>query len=158
MMKKIILIMIILSAIFEGCRYEEGPVISFRTVDRRLQGEFQANKFDIDGQDAMKTWTDSICDNYLMLRRYDVGIKSSFAIVSSYGNCGGRYIISDNKRDLGFEIIVKTDNYPGFGPFRIDVTSYWKILKLSNNKLWLETTFDNHDYYLQLDKIKDFTK
>ncbi len=36
-MKKIIFIIILLTVIIEGCRYKEGPIISFHSVQKRFR-------------------------------------------------------------------------------------------------------------------------
>ncbi|MEI6766766.1 MAG: hypothetical protein WCM76_14135 [Bacteroidota bacterium] len=157
-MKTKIIFSLLFLATLIGCKYEDGPLISFRTVERRLQGEFQAEEFKIDGQDALQKWKDSICNDYLMMHWSDAGIHSMISIVSTYGSNGGKYIISDDRSSIQFEMMGKTNSYPGIGPFGDIAVSNWRILKLSNKKLWLETDFEGRNYLLKLKKIKDYSK
>jgi hypothetical protein len=150
-----ILLLLTTYCILQSCKYEDGPIISFRSAERRLQGEFNADAFNIDGQDAINIWTDSICNDYLMMHWSDAGIKTALSINADFGNCGGKYNLLDNNKTLEFEIRVQTGQYPGYGPFHLDKISRWTILKLSNKKLWIETTFEGHEYYLKLNKTKD---
>jgi hypothetical protein len=152
---KLCMICIVLTIIiFPSCKYKDGPLISFRNADRRLQGEFQAEKFEIDGQDAMQLWQDSICNNKIVIRWHELGGNQITICFNNIG-CAGRYIISDDKRNLEIEILNEETQYPGYGPFHFGKHSIWKILKLSNKEFWIETTFEGHYYYLQLNKIKD---
>jgi hypothetical protein len=151
-----ILFLLTTCCLLQSCKYEDGPIISFRTADRRLQGEFQADAFNIDGQDAFQIWTDSICNDFFRIDWKDVGNKFSVYIRSSFGGCSGSYYISSDKKKLGFVFFDVVDGqYMGYGPFKHEKQSEWKILKLSNKKLWVETTFEGHYYCLKLKKNKD---
>jgi hypothetical protein len=141
--------------IFPCCKYKDGPIISLRTADRRLQGEFQAEAFEVDGKDAMNICSDSIFNNIIRMTSDDVGFKFHLSLEADFGGCFGTYHLLDNDETLEFNILSQSDHYPGYGPFRVYKISSWKILKLSNKKLWIETTFEGHDYYLKLKKTKD---
>ena len=60
-MKKLILIFIVLAAITEGCKkYEDGPLISFRSVRNRLYGDYTLTKYTVNGVDSLSLYNDSL--------------------------------------------------------------------------------------------------
>jgi hypothetical protein len=148
-----ILLFLILYCIFPGCRYKDGPLISFRTADRRLQGEFQAEVFEINGQEEMQIWNDSICDSSLYI--YLTDVDNRVVIMANNSSIIGSYQLSSHKEVLSIHFGSEYSQYPGYGPFHWTKTSDWQILKLSNKKLWIKTTFEGNDYYIQLIKTKD---
>jgi hypothetical protein len=154
---------IILSLLFlvtlAACRYEDGPLISVRTVDRRLQGDYHAETFLFDGENAIQIWKDSICNDYVKIRLQDPGgAKFHLFSTTKKNDLSGGYEFSQNKENLQLLVQWVDSCYTGFGPFKMGCSSSWNIHKLSNKKLWMQTTFKGHDYYLKLFKIKDYPK
>ena len=42
----------------------------------------------------------------------------------------------------------------GIGPFGDKKTVDWKILKLRKNKIWMKTTYNNKEYFIELGPLK----
>jgi len=69
-MKKYIIISIVLTTVLSGCRYKEGPLISFRSVYKRLQGYWQIIEFTSNGVDSLKYYNDS-CGSVALITDID---------------------------------------------------------------------------------------
>ena len=59
-MKKVLLILIVIAGFIEGCRYKEGPLISFRSALNRIYGNHILTKYTVDGIDSLKLYHDSL--------------------------------------------------------------------------------------------------
>ena len=66
----------------------------------------------------------------------------------------GHYQFMNNDGDLLIELRPSEPNYycVYFDPIRAQSTTYWDIRKLTTDELWLETTFNDNNYYLKLSK------
>ena len=54
-------IIIVITILFSGCRkYEEGPLISFRSVVHRIEGNWQVTEYISNGIDSLQYYNDSI--------------------------------------------------------------------------------------------------
>jgi hypothetical protein len=103
-------------------KYEDGPGFSLRSKTNRLQGNWEMEKFIIDGQnDPYLLLTTS---NFYMTFNKDGSCKSTF---TQYGSdeTNGTWEFSDNKNNLKIDF--------GNG----DVWDY-KITRLTNDELWME--------------------
>ncbi|MEI6766765.1 MAG: hypothetical protein WCM76_14130 [Bacteroidota bacterium] len=157
-MKTKIIFSLLFLATLIGCKYEDGPLISFRTAYKRVIGSYQAEAFQIDGQDAMQIWKDSVCDIGVIFYTQEEPLKSIINVGSSFGGLGGQFKLTNNNRKISFYRIDGDSLYPGCGPFDRGKESTWNILKLSNQRMWIETDFEGHDYLLKLKKTNDSSK
>ena len=140
----------------ESCKkYEDGPLISFRTPERRLQGRYHAGVFTINGQDALQLWNDSICSNYFELR-YDQGMGKRIVRLDSYKKgISGLYFLSEHNSLIALQILGVSSGYKGYTPFNVNDISVWKIIKLSNKRLHISSNINGTEYYLELEKFMD---
>jgi hypothetical protein len=153
MKKTITIIVISFFAMIVSCRFEDGPLISFRTTFGRLYGIWEVEYFEINGIDHTQEYKDS-CN-------YDFHF-----IYYSYN----RLIFEKNQNtissaDVGFKkgekniIFIYMEGGIKYELFGNSYLSYWEVKKLTNKKFWLKSTYNDYDnskiYYIELKKIKD---
>lgn len=159
-MKKIIFVLIIISAIFEGCRYKEGPVISFRSVKERLLGTWIVTGYTSDGIDSLQYYQDSCgCevefpnpnnDN----ERWQLGFTHCYyysdnigkVVICSYGFSKNRSIMNIYQpvhpiSEFGFK---------SFGPMLVPID--WEILRLTKDDFKISANMNSHNYIVTFKK------
>ena len=159
-MKRIILILILITTIAQGCRYEEGPVISLTSVRGRLLGAWKVTEFTCEGVDSLQYYNDS-CGCEVGFVDHRDSYDGRDAIV--FGNCHNnnnyntffaRFGLIENKNI----IFITFDEHPlsnwgvykHFGPILID--SYWEILRLTKDELEISSNVDDRNYMLSFEK------
>ena len=45
-------VFVIFLIVFSSCKYEDGPIISFRSAEKRAEGEYQISQFEVAGADS----------------------------------------------------------------------------------------------------------
>ncbi len=145
------------------CKYEDGPLISFRSKAQRITALWKVEEYYVDGIDSTQLYNDS-CGCYLdfafskpdywkyfFWMYYCLKIDTTDKAGLPFGN----WEIIDKKEIL--EILLDTSSFrykTGFGPFNESDLKF-EIIKLTYNKLWLKTNHDNKKYIIKLNKIKD---
>ena len=148
-----------------SCRYEEGPAISFRNVDNRVQGTYNVNGFWINSIDCTSVYFEKCSCNYSF--SYDKNTR-----YMSFRNClpdgrgiAGSYGFKENKNilfmNMGGLIDINDTTLPWntpisyFGPIGNMKYSEWTILKLKNKEMKLKCDFEGNEYILDLVKYDD---
>jgi len=160
--KKIILILIVITAIAQGCRYEEGPVISLKSVRGRLLGAWKVTEFTCEGVDSLQYYNDSCgCDISFIDHKdsFDERDKLLFynchnSNIYNTDNFWGRFGLPENKKFISISFIeYPLSNwgvYKHFGPILID--SRWEILRLTKDELKISSDVDDRNYMLSFEK------
>jgi hypothetical protein len=160
-MKTIILIFItiILLLPFSGCKkYPEGPLISFRTIEKRIHGNWKVENYLVNGSDSINLLKNSYGDTI----NFDIATPGSGEgdnriLVYSQGNpyLDGIFYFTDDGNNIIFSFFISVDSVQiiNLGPLNKYVHSEWKILKLSNKNMRLETNYENIYYKLIMKKI-----
>jgi len=142
-MKKTLLLCLLLAAVVCGCKkYEDGPLISFRSAKSRLLGHHTLTKFTINGVDSLQAMND----------RY--GVKYYFY----YNNSLEHYTL-----------MIENDKWQSYHEFKfMDKNTGIEIrqsvlcpscngeaelyyIKLMHNDIHLKSTFNSTEYYLELE-------
>jgi hypothetical protein len=145
----VLFISIIIILVLTSCRYDDGPVISFRTVySRLLADKWQIDKFTIDGEDKTQLFIDSN-NCYIAFR--------TKTIAQFLGDCGYHqyrwgYKLINGKKQMEFDMAEITSDFI-LGPFGKFRKSLWDIHRLTNKELWIESTYEGSDYYIKMHKI-----
>lgn len=153
-MKKIIILLIVIAGITEGCKkYEDGPWFSLRSAKNRLYGEYTLTQYTVNGEDSLNLYNDSLCQNIKIyfeeannVNRYDLyGIRNDgiFCML----NC-----VWDLKNNSSDFKITSSVGAAGTGPFGHSKTSEWKILRLTKNEVKMETTYNNKNYIIRIEE------
>lgn len=156
-MKKIFLILLVLAALTEGCKkYEDGPCISLRSVKNRLYGSHTLTKYTVDGVDSLSLYYDSLGLAFNFI--YDDNSHNNVCIMDGPrkdGYSGDLYWdweLSNNRKIL---TITATGGYSyGTGPFGMNKTPEWEILRLKFNNIILKTSYNNKEYLIELERDK----
>ena len=151
--KSIILILLVIAGITEGCKkYEDGPWVSFRSAKNRFYGYHTLITYNVNGVDSLSSYYDSL------------GLKFNFIHDDDYNS---NVCIMDGKRKDGLgellfwywelskskkQLIIKgtSGSSIGTGPFGINKTPEWEILKLKWNDIKMKTNYNNKEYFIEL--------
>jgi hypothetical protein len=148
---KQIIILLLISLTLVACRYDEGPMISFRTVKSRVAQDFQLVEFTENNINMTQEFADSVGKVWKFLSV----IRSQNLITYTSSNLPfyGYYEISTNKKNITIYFLgsYNQGHYVGIPPLKeVDVVTTWEIERLTKEEMWLSCTYYNSDYYLKL--------
>lgn len=136
---KVIVICLILSS----CKYEDGPSISFRSAEKRIQGKYDIKKYTVGGYDSTEVIKSKPCYDKL---NFDTGnIDGNQHSPSCYFS-GGYGFNSDNTRIT----IDLSDNFPNTAPLGTDWTLSWEITELRVDEMTFKTYYQGMEVILEL--------
>jgi len=146
-----------------ACRYKDGPLISFRSIQKRLEGKWQVVGYTSNEVDSLQNYNDS-CGGYMQ-----ISFPSDWDFVNIYFNAdsnkpfkgnGGYFYFSDHYTIMNLDI-HKT-SFKSLGPIggntignsiTTNTLESWKILKLEMKELKISTTFNGRNYLILFNKI-----
>lgn len=139
MKSKSILFFVFCLIVFTGCKYEEGPDISFRSACDRVCGKWEVESLTVDGDDSLEVFKSQ--HNYCSVYEFaDNG--SEYYIVGfpcdSILSDGGNWQLGDGNTTLSFSL-----GKP-YGP--VGATT-WQIIRLADDEMWLRTQYFNYKVY-----------
>ncbi|MGD0712389.1 MAG: hypothetical protein ABR968_14535 [Bacteroidales bacterium] len=162
-MKKFFCIVILLAiALSFGCdRYPDGPLISFRSVQKRLEGNWQVVGYTSDGVDSLQNYNDS-CGGYMKMdfppdwNYVDISFVSD-ANKPFKGN-DAEFCFSDHYTIMN--LIIHKTLFKSLGPIGGNTSDgtycnayeSWKILKLEKKALKISTTYNGRSYLISFKK------
>ena len=155
-MKKLLLILIVTIIVIAGCtKFEEGPKISFRTMDSRIIGSWEVTEYSCDGVDSLQFYKDS-CGSNLQIKLFPESKRRNY-LMSFYGgknefNAKGEFPISYNYRLNVKSGIFYYTNYIT-GPFAVYCNTIWYIIRLTKKELKINIDFDNRKYKMSFKRI-----
>ena len=139
-MKKIIFIILILTVIITACkkRFEDGPLISFRSVKSRIEGTWKVDKFYINDVDSTYDFNKKLgCEiefsnkvskyNSVCYEIYLKNCNNNKVLLGSWEWCEDDCFSTAFFKDTSF-----LNNLGAFGSEREE--SCWEILKLTNKE------------------------
>jgi hypothetical protein len=160
-MKKIILLLLVIAGIFEGCKkYEEGPWISLRSAKKRLIGSYSVIQYTVNGIDSLELYNDSMYNRFDII--FDKNTNDFGYGIDGYRSDGkhsslvGHWEFNDNKTNL---IVSSSTCYSGFepyhyssgtGPFINNATPEWEIIRLTSKEVKMKTNFNSKEYLINL--------
>ena len=129
---------LLISLLFNSCKYEDGPAISFISAENRLKGEYTVEHFEKGGQDLTDSLKKLICFNKFIIHK-----GSQFDANKPNGICGcrGNYAISDNNKKLNLHIVWPAVLLEPLGQSFNEVL--WDIKRLSDDEIHLTVTYKN---------------
>ena len=141
--------------LFAACKYEDGPVISFRSKTKRLCHEWKVDNLKIDGIDSTQRYKDS-CNCNIEIEYYKKPSERAsqnillWKCIRTPGVCCpyGEWSLKHNKKTFDVNI-TSCGGFIGFGPIREGEGS-WNILKLTNENFWFEATYKGKEYEFKL--------
>ncbi len=160
-MKKLLIIIIVFATVFSGCRYKEGPLISFSSVEKRLEGTWQIVGLTSDGIDSLQYYNDS-CGSIMTLgfRYSDGSPMSNYMIAFDKGKkrLGGYFTFNNNRKNMNvyFPSLTISNNqaqdFVVIGPIGTGKRSEWRILKLTKNDFKISTKVSSKTYIISFKK------
>lgn len=154
-MKKLILVIIAISSITASCvKYEEGPSISNRSVEKRIYGFHFLKEYNVNGVDCFNEYYDSLGLRFNFIHDEDANKDVCIMDGTRSDNKGTDlywwWELSDNKKLINIRATGGTSL--GIGPFGIYKVPIWEIIKLDKDKMKLKTTEINKEYIVVLER------
>lgn len=147
-----IFILLLIIVTFASCLYDEGPMISFRSVEKRVAQGHNLVEFTKDKVDMTQILVDSCGKQWRFLTYQEAGGGNDLILSPlQYTVLVGYYKITNDKKNIIINITAPygADPYVGIEPFKKNVESTWKIERLTKDEMWLSCTYNNADYYLK---------
>ncbi|MFH2143667.1 MAG: hypothetical protein ABIJ97_14680 [Bacteroidota bacterium] len=161
MMQKITISVLILSVILilTSCgKYEEGPTISFRSRQKRIEGLWKVEKFMVAGIDSTSFYktmfgskidiTDGIWEMHESGGTMRMGGNWNWHTLKYYTMFNVDYAYVNNE-------FYNDSLFVGIGPFITQSEIKWEILRISNKELFLTTQLFNMMYRIELSLEED---
>ena len=152
-MKKIIVIVIAIISVACACKkYEEGPLISFRSARSRLLGYHTLTKYTVNGIDSLSQFYDSLSLSLYFFYN-DVYYDDLCCFTGDRRDGKGCvFVMSWELRDKNKILKIKTAGGAsiGTGPFMNNITPEWTILKLMSKDIIMTTNYNNKEYKIEL--------
>lgn len=148
-------ILILITLAITACRYDEGPMLSFRSVEKRVAQHFILIEFTEEDSDMTQLLLDS-CGQYWNFHD-DTYTLLSYSLVLGYDpTIGMAHGVAEwSLQNKNKEIQIIYNDELGIKPFENYSTTIWKIERLTKQEMWLSTTYNNADYYLKLEADED---
>ncbi len=134
--KSLSLICVLLLCVISGCRYEDGPAVSFRSVANRLKGEYTISKFEKGGIDLTDSLKKMICYNKFIIHK-----GSEFEARENICGCFGTYGLSHNNTKLVFDFSYPDTLIEPLGARFADFS--WDIVRLCDDEIHITGTYNN---------------
>ncbi|HBS85552.1 MAG: hypothetical protein A2W91_17225 [Bacteroidetes bacterium GWF2_38_335] len=135
-MRNTLLFILISILIFSCSKYEDGPNITFRSSQKRLEnGTWHSQTL------IYKSTESDIPDMYLVDFSLD-GYDGYYDIVIGGDQLSGTCRLTEENTRIEF---LTTTDTTGIDTIPETILSSWKILRLKNKELWIETNFENND-------------
>jgi len=143
-MKKLLVILIVLTTIFSGCRYKEGPMISFRSIKQRLDGHgWSISELTSDGIDSLKYFNDSCGGRFWFSFPFEE--QSGIQLMEGKKSINGAFSFNDNKKIMTVNLGSNWSNI--IAPLS-EGKKDWKILKLTNKIFKISTDVNGKHYVI----------
>jgi hypothetical protein len=146
-------IVCILNLFYSCKKYENGPLISFRSANKKIcnnsSKEWQLESFSFGGGDSTLLFIDSCGNSFDFI----YGSGNSNPLFIRGGKFYGSWETSNNDEliiDINQQVYGPTGSSIGIGPISPSVKSTWKILRLTTKQFWLETTLGSTTYKMKL--------
>jgi hypothetical protein len=159
-MKRTLLLTIILLLLFAACKYEDGPLISFRSKYQRLiSGKWWVlENLKINGADSTQLYNDS-CGCVLQISTPDENERRYIHYYCiSENDITWDCAFNNHKKELdvrGKPIITPyIQPFKVIGPIGCGQETEWKIMKLTNNEFWFQVDMNQRIYFFKYKKQK----
>ena len=153
-MKRSLLAAIVIAIVLSGCKYKEGPMISFRSVYKRITGAWEIIEFTSNGVDSLKYFKDS-CSSIVVIQNIDKETSDKeyymFFNFMKLNEFDTPLKFNEKKKEIYIDFGDKLNTI--LGPIGKG-NSNWKILKLTNKDFKISTTFNHLVYIILFKKTK----
>lgn len=137
------IVLICLIVFISGCRYEDGPAISFRSANSRIQGTYDIKKFEYGGADSTFALKSKSCYG-------EITIDIDDGIYMNRGGCAtsGSWDLKDNNKKIAIQF--HGGNFIGIPPWGLHFTADYEILQLKDHEMVLSTNYNGKFIKIEL--------
>jgi hypothetical protein len=150
-MKKIIICSILI-ALFISCKkYEEGPLISFRSAKHRISKNWRVESFTANGADSMSYLQRYHLNGLWHFAPYDTYADPSLTIYKDSLTSGGMWSVSGNQLGI-FLSYVNCKSAPCTNTNTISDWPFmggWEIVKLKEKEMKLKNVQNSIEYKIE---------
>lgn len=158
----IVWLLTLLSAITACTKYEEGPAISFRKAENKVEGNWQISSYTVDGIDSMQMIADLHLEGRFWFAERDGTSAAPLYITTivqdtTYFYSGDWFIQDKHTVQMAFYTLKKNTIIP---LIRLDsdnqrpLAGYWRILRLKRKEnMWLQLDKNGKRYELQFKPV-----
>ncbi|MBA4319098.1 MAG: hypothetical protein C0412_11925 [Flavobacterium sp.] len=156
-MKRNVILALILLLLFASCKYEDGPLISLRSKEKRLLGEWGVVSLTVDGIDSTQLYNDSCGCGMRFYKDYNddyfLDISSCKELYSGLAYFHAKFSFIEKNKCLK---VITGDNggipitFIPIGPVCPGKTTIWEIQRLTHKQFWFSCALYNKNYYFKL--------
>ncbi|MBP7223290.1 MAG: hypothetical protein KBA50_08585 [Sedimentibacter sp.] len=143
-MKKIVLILSVLTTIVSGCdKYEQ--------TLKKIYGHYTITTYSVNGVDSLIMYRDSLGPNFNFF--YEEVNDVNVLQIDGNRNDGNNYpiICKWNLIDKNQVLNILTAYaYTGTGPFGNNITPKWNLLNIKDGKIQMATNYNEKEYFIEL--------
>jgi len=142
----LIFVAIFFLSLFDSCKYEDGPFISFYTKKSRIEGYWEFHKVTVNGEDISeeyKTQVIQFMKSEKCIWFLDIETSSIYDMDPEYTDVG-YWDLQNDKEELFIDIVTV-----GRDPFSLT----WEILQLKFHEMKLERYENENRIVWELKKI-----
>jgi hypothetical protein len=156
---KITIVALMVALAFNSCnKYEDGPLISFRSPLNRLIGQWEVYYFEMNGNDLTQLYKDSCNCNFSFINKKSTLYFRYYNCIPNYGFSGDLKLFDNESKIQTSTGITYKENQPNdtVKYFQIigDLTfNIWDIKRLKYKDLWVTCNSGNIIYFIKLTKI-----
>lgn len=134
--------MIFLVFLISGCKYEDGPVISFRSACKRVEGTYTIDKFEVNGNDSLGVFIARNCNGKVDF--FDISkINGNLSIYDC--RYSGTFDLRDGNKKIAISFDGTTSSgQMGIVPWEKGISNTWDIIELKDKSMTFETTYDGN--------------
>lgn len=176
-MKKSIYLILIIAFLYSCGKYEEGPKVSFKSRQKRIEGLWKIHKLTVNDIDSTSFFIAKYGTNLditdgkwelpvSQVAEYSLSGEWNWHMFKYYTNFNVETLKFDNvqfdaqaiKEDTMFnaDSVFMALNYNLMGPFKLDREIQWEIKRIHTSELFLETLYKDMIYRLELTLEKDY--
>ena len=158
-MKKPILFLGILIILIYSCKkYEDGPLISFKTPLNRLIGKWQVYYFEMNSVDQSNLYIDSCNCNFSFINKKSTLYFRYYNCKPNYGFSGDFKLKDDNNiietsTGLSYKEDRPDDTIKYFNVFGDLTSNIWIIKRLTSKDLWINCENNSLNFFFKLKKV-----
>ncbi|HMT30860.1 MAG TPA: lipocalin family protein [Bacteroidia bacterium] len=137
------LFIICITSFIVGCKYEDGPWISLRSADKRVEGTYRIQKFYYNGADSTLAIQSKPCYGLIEFTSDEEIRMNKGSLCSTQGD----WVLTNGN----YKLVVRfLGNFEGIPPWSTDNEATYDILELRDDEMTIYTVFGNNTIKIEL--------
>lgn len=163
-----VLVLVLILTLFASCsKFEDGPKISLRSIEKRIYGAYRIEYFSKNGTDLTDYWNQYYDITFEFCQSDDrggdpyarvYGSIDSLGYWKSYSQIQNLFLTTDDDVLVSLDnVIYDTTDYPNRIIYPLIIYVYdinrsprFKFTRLTNTEIWMEHTYGNDIYEVHL--------